>query len=99
MLKIYREPEKFLNLIKRREKGFQNVMSEAAGIVSEIETRGEAALLEFVRRFDGFSASSASELLVKNREVERAYSLAGKGFIESIKRAVKNVEDFHSRQK
>lgn len=98
MLKTYYEPEKFLSFLKHREKGFQNVMSEAGGIVSDIEIRGEAALLEYVRRFDGFNASSASDLLVKSREVERAYSLAGKGFIQSIKRAAKNVEAFHREQ-
>ncbi len=98
MLKTYYEPEKFLSFLKHREKGFQEVMSEAGAIVSDIEIRGEAALLEYVRKFDGFNASSASDLLVKSREVERAYSLAGGSFIKSIKRAAKNVEAFHREQ-
>ena len=87
-----------MNFLENREKSFQDVIKKAAGIVSGIESGGERALLEYVLKFDGFRAGSVSDLLVKRREIDNAYRLAGKSFIQSMKKAVKNVESFHREQ-
>ncbi len=98
MVKTYYGPEEFLRFLANREKGFRDVMAKAVGIVSGIESRGERALLEYVLKFDGLKAGSVSDLLVKRDEIESAYSLAGRDFLRSIKKAVKNVEGFHKEQ-
>ncbi len=98
MIKIYCDTGKFLKDFEKKKQGFRNVILEAEAIVSDIESRKERALLEYVLKFDGLKAGAVSELLVGKKELDRAYSKAGKKFIQSMKKARKNIRDFHERQ-
>ncbi|PYN33136.1 MAG: histidinol dehydrogenase, partial [Candidatus Rokuibacteriota bacterium] len=42
------------------------------GILADVRTRGDAALLELTARFDGFTAATATELVITPDEFETA---------------------------
>ena len=48
--------------------------SAVASIIADVRARGDAALLEYTRRFDRVSASSMAELTIAPAEMARAYA-------------------------
>jgi len=61
-------------------------------ILKEVADRGDKALFEFTKKFDGAELDS---LLVTKKEIDEAYDVVGKDLFEAIKRAKRNVENFH----
>jgi len=70
-----------------------------AEIVRAVAERGDAALLEFTRRYDGVEAESVAELRVGAEALERAAAEIDPALLESLRRAAANVRDFHERQR
>jgi histidinol dehydrogenase len=64
-------------------------------IISEVRSRGDEAVLEFVRRFDWPQADS---LIVPNSEIEEAYSKVPEKLIQAMKLAKAHIEAFHKKQ-
>ena len=71
------------------------VAKVVADIISDVTNRGDAALKEYTARFDG-CALDAFE--VTPAEIEAAIDAAGAEFIGVMRRAAKNIEEFHRRQ-
>ena len=74
------------------------IETRVAGILADVRERGDAAVLEYTRRFDGLSADSVGEL-----EIPRSELLAALGSIPSAQRAAleaaaERVRDYHARQ-
>lgn len=65
-------------------------------IIDDVKQRGDEALVEYNRKFDG---ESDKGLLVTCDEIDDAYARIDKSFIAILSEAKKNIEDFHERQK
>lgn len=85
-------------LKKRAEMEQKDVNSVVENILSEIKTKGDEALLTYTRKFD-CPTMEVSNLKVTSAEIEAAYSEADAEFIEALKEAKDNIEDFHEKQK
>lgn len=70
-----------------------------AAIVGGVAARGDAALLEYTARFDGFDAGSAAGLRIGAGELERAAASIDPELLASLTRAAGNVRRFHERQR
>ena len=70
-----------------------------AGILREVAERGDAALLDFTRRFDRLEAAGVAELRVPAEELERAAASLEPELLASLRRAADNVRRFHERQR
>ncbi len=70
-----------------------------AAILRDVAARGDAALLEYTRRFDRVEAGSAAELRVGPEELERAAASVDPALLDSLRRAADNVRRFHERQR
>ncbi len=70
-----------------------------AAIVREVAARGDAALVEFTARFDGFDPGSAAGLRIGADELERAAAEIDRDLLASLRRAAENVRRFHERQR
>ncbi|MFQ5847071.1 MAG: histidinol dehydrogenase [Candidatus Methylomirabilales bacterium] len=66
-------------------------------ILTEVRERGDAALVEYAKRFDGVSLTPAT-LRVTREEVERAYDELRPEAVEALKLAAARIEAFHRRQ-
>src|SRR5215213_8224123 len=70
-----------------------------ARIVADVAARGDEALVEYTRRFDGFDAASAEGLRIGAEELERAAGAIDPELLGSLRRAAENVRRFHERQR
>jgi histidinol dehydrogenase len=70
-----------------------------ARIVGDVAARGDAALVEYTRRFDNLDVDSASGLRIGADELERAAASIDPELLASLRRAAENVRRFHERQR
>ena len=95
MIKIYKYGEVSAEEIFARENPTANVSDVVADIIANVSKRGDAALFEYSERFDKVALTS---LEVTESEIEEAFSLVDKEFINILREALININDFHSRQ-
>ena len=73
----------------------KDVSSTVAGIIEEVKTRGDSAVIEYEERFDDVELSS---LEVSYEETKEALNAVGDDYIAMLKLSARNIRDFHSRQ-
>lgn len=95
MIKIYKYGEVSAEEIFARENPTANVSDVVSDIISNVSKRGDEALFEYSEKFDKVKLST---LEVTDEEIEEAFSLVDKEFIDILKEALINITDFHSRQ-
>ncbi len=61
-------------------------------ILQRVKKEGDSALFELAEKFDGVKLN---KLLVSKREINEAYEEIDKELFEAIKRAKRNIENFH----
>ena len=71
------------------------ITAAVARIIDDVRSRGDAALREYTKRFDGVDAD---EFQVAPEALEAAYNSLDAGFRETLRRAAENIEQFHARQ-
>jgi histidinol dehydrogenase len=69
-----------------------------AGIVDQVRTRGDEALIEFTERFDNVRLNVA-ELRVSADALREAAQGVNAEFLEALREAIVNVRKFHVKQK
>ncbi|MCL2377674.1 MAG: histidinol dehydrogenase [Defluviitaleaceae bacterium] len=85
-----------LNAIKNRQ--FQTdaaVETSVQEILANVKTGGDAAVLQYAQKFDGFTGN---DLLVTGAEIEFAVQNIGQDFIRILKRAAEQIIAFHTNQ-
>lgn len=90
--------ESYEKLVNKTQMDMGNIYDKVNTIVSNVRQRGDNAVLEYTKAFDGIDLT-ASTMKVTQREIEEAYDKVDKKIIDVIKRAKANIEDFHSKQK
>lgn len=92
------EAERRLDAISRRKPGADpTIEKRVTEILDAVKTGGDAALLRFTREFDA-PDMEASLITVSETEIEAAYKEIDPGFLDIIRTAIRNVEDFHRQQ-
>jgi histidinol dehydrogenase len=69
-----------------------------ASILADVKTRGDAAVIEYTRRFDGLGVSSMTELELSQNELQQALCGLPSGQREALEAAAQRVLDYHQRQ-
>ena len=70
------------------------VQAEVRAIVAAVRARGDAALLEYARRFDGATATSVREL-----EVRPGAASVSADELDALRQAAARIRAFHERQR
>ncbi|MBV2134440.1 histidinol dehydrogenase [Pseudomonas sp. MAP12] len=68
-------------------------------IIKGVRERGDAALVEFTRRFDGVEATSMAELILPRERLELALTRISVEQREALEKAAERVRLYHERQK
>ena len=84
-------------LCLRSELDVAAVLPRVQKIVSDVYRRGDSALIEYTRRFDG-ARLSRKKLRVSKAEIRAAYERVDPKVIAAIRGAAKNIERFHRRE-
>lgn len=68
-------------------------------IITNIRSRGDAALLEYTSRFDGWDAKSAADLEIPASRLEQAWNGIPEDQREALVHAAERVRIYHEKQK
>ena len=96
MIRIYQYGEVPNQEIFARTEPTVNVTEIVTGILQDVRTRGDAALLEYTKKFDKAELSS---LQVTEEEFREALASFDPELKRVMQRAAANISRFHSRQK
>jgi histidinol dehydrogenase len=75
-----------------------DVEAAVRGILREVRARGDAAVLEYARRFDGVSASTVSQLEVSREEILEKSKRVPSPQLEALQVAHARIRAFHEKQ-
>lgn len=89
---------KFAAILSRGEETGREVEEVVQGIIADIRSRGDGALLDYTRRFDRMEIDAAG-LEIGETEIERAFAAVAERDIAALKLAVERVARFHEKQK
>ncbi len=99
IVKLTAENKKNVSEILKRSTGdYGPYEATVKEIVADVEARGDAALLEYTAKFD-HAELTASTLRVTDEEIEDAYRAVDPELLSVIRKAIKNIEDYHELQK
>ncbi len=90
---------RFSAVLGRGEETGREVEEVVKGIIADVRERGDAALLDYTRRFDRLEADSISALQVTEEEFNDAFARVADEEIAALKLAVERVARFHEKQK
>lgn len=71
----------------------------AAAILADVKKRGDDALLEYTRRFDGFDPGSSAALEIPRSDCDAALSALPRVQREALELAAARITSYHERQR
>jgi histidinol dehydrogenase len=93
-----KENDLYRRLVSRNHMESGEVLQVVSQVVEDIRKNGDQALFDYTRKFDGVELKPES-IKVTPEEIAEAYSRVDSELIEVIRRAKRNIEAFHARQK
>ena len=74
------------------------IEERVASILADVQQRGDAAVLEYTRRFDGLEAASVALLEIGRAELQAALAAITPAQRSALEFAADRVRDYHQRQ-
>ena len=75
------------------------IEQRVADILTDVQKRGDAAVLEYTARFDGLTASQLSALELTQAELKAAFDAIPQAQRDALQAAAKRVRSYHEAQK
>ena len=75
------------------------IEQRVAGILADVQQRGDAAVLEYTARFDGLTAASMHALELTQAELKAAFDTIPAAQREALQAAARRVRSYHEAQK
>jgi histidinol dehydrogenase len=90
----------FARLLTVKREIAEDVDEAVRGIIGDVVARGDAALVEFTRRFDRLGAAfSAENLRVTDAEITAAVAACPAESLDALRLAAERIESFHRGQR
>ena len=86
------------SLLKRSPGNYGQYQDTVQEIVDRVKTKGDQALFELIRKFD-WEGIDASNVKVTEAEVQEAYDTIDPQLVETIRKSLKNIREYHEKQK
>lgn len=86
------------DLLKRSPNQYEEYAQVVSDILNDVKRNGDKALFSYTERFDHCVLNKES-IRVTEAEIEEAYQQIEPSLLEVIRKAKKNIEDYHSKQK
>jgi len=91
--------EAFTRLLDRAQSLDPKIEATVRDIVADVRARGDAALLEYTRRFDRRSVAAAAELEIPRARLREVARALPKEHYEALANAAERVRAYHERQR
>lgn len=85
-------------LLKRSPNSYGEYESRVNDIVEQVREKGDAAVFDYTKRFDGADICEQN-ILVTEDEIREAYELVDPSLLAIIRAALVNIESFHEKQR
>lgn len=90
----------WLEEVKARGESIETQVEDAVKeILREVRSKGDGALLEYTKRWDGFDVSSPEDLIISKGEMEVAYSALPSQLQDALQEAYRRIKTFHEAQR
>ena len=86
------------NLLKRSPNSYGKFEESVAAILADVKEKGDEAVFDYTKRFDGADINVAN-IVVTKEEIDEAYSLVDEQLVEVIRKALVNIREYHAKQK
>ena len=86
------------NLLKRSPNSYGKFEASVAAILADVKEKGDEAVFDYTKRFDGADINAAN-IVVTKEEIYEAYSLVDEQLVEVIRKALVNIREYHAKQK
>ncbi|MBQ5392078.1 MAG: histidinol dehydrogenase, partial [Spirochaetales bacterium] len=96
MIKIYEYGTVSDKEVFARTSSSQDVSGIVAPIIEDVRARGDQALRDYTRKFDGVDIDCVE---VSESEIQEAYDSVDEAFISVLYKAAGNIRSYHLRQK
>ena len=74
------------------------IEERVAAILADVQSRGDAAVLEYTRRFDGLSAETVAALEITQAELQAALKTITPAQRNALEAAASRIRSYHERQ-
>lgn len=100
IVKLTKETTKNLldELLKRSPNSYGEYESRVQEIVEDVRARGDEAVFDYTRRFDGADIH-AQNIRVTDDEIQDAYAQVDPSLLKVIRKALLNIQSFHEKQR
>ena len=96
ILKISEYTNKQYNKIGGRLANIEKLMPAVSKILNDIKLSGDTAVRKYTYKFDG---AEIKEMKVSDAEFKLAVKSVDKESVNALKESIKNIEEFHKKQK
>lgn len=86
------------DLLKRDPNNYSAYEDTVQAIVDAVRARGDEALFEYTKKFDGAELSS-DNIRVTQAEIQEALSQVDPNLLAVMKKSMKNIREYHEKQK
>lgn len=86
------------NLLKRSPNSYGKFEAAVGEILSNVRANKDAALFKYTKDFDKADIN-ASNIVVTKEEIEEAYTKVDPKLVNVIRKALKNIKEYHKKQK
>lgn len=86
------------NLLKRSPNSYGKFEAAVGEILSNVRANKDAALFKYTKDFDKADIN-ASNIVVTKEEIEKAYTKVDPKLVNVIRKALKNIKEYHEKQK
>lgn len=88
----------FAAFIDRKRDAEDDVAATVSAVIADVRARGDAAVLEYTRRFDRLDLNSAAELRLSTDLIEGARAQCSNEQLDALQVAADRIRAFHERQ-
>ena len=85
------------DLLKRSPNHYGEYQKTVDEIIANVKANGDQAVFDYTKRFDGAEITKEN-ILVTEEEIKEAYEQVDDQLIEVIRKAIKNIREFHEKQ-
>ena len=86
------------DLLKRSPNSYEMYEEQVKAILDNVKKRGDEALFEYTKKFDG-AELSADNIRVTQAEIQEALSQVDPNLLAVMKKSMKNIREYHEKQK
>lgn len=86
------------DLLKRDPNNYTTYEATVQAIVEDIRARGDEAVFEYTKKFDG-AEINADNIRVTDEEIQEALTQVDPALLDVMKKSMKNIREYHEKQK